>query len=144
MRAGPLDRRITIQRKTVSPSSSGQPTETWSTLASRWASVAPVVGTERFALPQISATEQTKFQVRWTSDIFDLSPLDRIVYPVGSTDEGQIYDIAAVHEFHRREGLIIIAIRRPDVAAVTAAPQAGRAWGDAWADNWGDAWGAAA
>jgi head-tail adaptor len=107
MRAGPLNRRIDIQRKSVAPS------ETWSTLATRWASVAPVVGTERFALPQISATEQTQFQVRWGSDISDLSPLDRIVYPVGSTDEGDIYDIAAVHELGRREGFKIIAIRRP-------------------------------
>lgn len=120
MRAGRLDRRIRIERKSVSQSESGDPIETWSTLAERYASAGPVSGSERFSQPQILAEQQTEFQVRWSGDIADLSPQDRIVYPIPAPDspavtpDASIYDIAAVHEIGRREGLRVIAVRRAD------------------------------
>ena len=58
--------------------------------------------------PQLVAKQQSEFQVRWSPDIADLSPLDRITYG------GSVYDIAAVHEIGRREGLRVIAVRRTD------------------------------
>jgi SPP1 family predicted phage head-tail adaptor len=121
MRAGRLDRRVTIQRKSDSYSASGEPVETWSTLATRWAYVAPVSGDERFSTPQLVARQQSEFGVRWSSDISDLTPLDRIVYPpVPDTSPAppipstSIYDIVEVHEIGRREGFKIIAVRRAD------------------------------
>jgi SPP1 family predicted phage head-tail adaptor len=120
MRAGLLDRRITIQRKSVTQSGSGQSIETWSTLVQRmWAQVSPVSGDERFTQPQYAAKEQTEFRIRWAQAIADLSPLDRIIYPaVGISEQpapASIYDILSVGELGRRETLQIIAFRRADV-----------------------------
>lgn len=125
MRAGRLDRLITIQRKTSTASSSGEPQESWSDIVTRRpASLAPVRADERFAGPQIGATEQVEFRIRYSQDVADLSPLDRIIYPALSADSpdesstgNRRYDILAVHEIGRREGLQIIAFRRPDVTA---------------------------
>jgi SPP1 family predicted phage head-tail adaptor len=115
MRSGRLDRKITLQRKSVSFAADGSEVETWADLAAnRWAAVTPFGGDERFAIPEIGAKQQVEFQVRWSTDVADLTPLDRIIYPVGSSADTSIYDVAAVHEIGRREGLRIIAIRRTD------------------------------
>src|SRR5262245_863768 len=122
MRYGRLDRKVTIQRKSITVDLSGQATETWADLAAnRWASVNPVSGDERFSTPEIGANQQVEFQVRWSSAIADLSPLDRIIYPpvpVTSpetpTPDTSVFDIAAVHEVGRRRALRIIATRRTD------------------------------
>jgi head-tail adaptor len=122
VRAGRLDRKIDLQRKSVSLSESGAPIETWTKLAAnRWASVSPVSAEERFSIPQLLAKQQMEFQLRWSSDIGDLSPLDRIVYPaVPDTSpptpipNTSIYDVVEVQEIGRREGLKIMAVRRTD------------------------------
>jgi head-tail adaptor len=120
MLAGLLDRRITIQRKTVTQSASGHPTETWTTLANKFASFAPVRGQERFGVPAEDAQQQVQFDIRYAPALAGLSPLDRVVYPAldGSPEPAaepeNIYDIVAVHEIGRREGLRIIAVRHPD------------------------------
>jgi SPP1 family predicted phage head-tail adaptor len=123
MRAGRLDRRVILQRKTITVSSSGAEIETWNTLSTRWASVNAMNGDERFSAPQLVAKAQVEFQVRWSSDISDLSPQDRLVYPIvpetsppTPTPNGSIYDIADVAEIGRREGFKIIAVRRADAA----------------------------
>jgi head-tail adaptor len=123
MRAGRLDRFITIQRDSNSVSASGAPSKTWTTIVSRRpASMTPVKGEERFNQPQINAQEQIEFRIHYSSDVADLSPLDRIIHPALGTDspsddplERHIHDILAVHEIGRREGLKIITQRRPDV-----------------------------
>jgi SPP1 family predicted phage head-tail adaptor len=105
MKAGTLDRRITIQRKATTQSDSGQPVDTWAALVgSRWASVRPVRGDERFTAPQYAAKQQTEFQIRWSQDVADLTPLDRIIYPAGSSDLTAVFDILAVHESAARKG----------------------------------------
>jgi head-tail adaptor len=122
MIAGRLDRRVTLMRKTETQSASGEPQVTWGILAGdRAASVAPVSGTERFAAPQIQAQEQVEIRVRWSTDIADLSPRDRVIYPALDTDDPpdeipdtRIYDILAATEIGRREGWRIIASRRSD------------------------------
>lgn len=117
MRAGILDRRVVLQRKAQSLSSSGTPTETWSTVATRWAGIRPLTGDERNAAQQWVAREQTRFTVRWSDDVADLSPLDRVIYPSADASNSpvptrSIYDIIAVHELGRFEGLMITAARR--------------------------------
>lgn len=119
MRAGRLDRRILIQRHGVTYSDSGEPIETWTDLTEEQpASINPVRGEERFAGEQWQAKEQVEFRVHWFEAIAQLSPLDRIIYPAASgdsPDERQIYDVMAVHEIGRREGMRIMAARRSDV-----------------------------
>ncbi len=119
MRAGRLDRRIDIQRGTPTASASGEPQFAWINIVSRLpASIAPVQGSERLETPQITASEQVEFRIRYSMEVSDLSPKDRIIYPAvnGSEDipNRSIYDVAAVNEIGRREGLRIIALRRAD------------------------------
>jgi SPP1 family predicted phage head-tail adaptor len=115
VKAGRLDRRIKIQRKTVTLSDSGQPVESWSTLAAVWAALMPVRGAEALSAPQTVAVQLSEFHIRWHNAVADLHPQDRIIHPVGSNDATAVYDIKEVHEIGRREGLKIIAVRRADV-----------------------------
>jgi len=119
MRGGTLDRMVVIQRATVTQSPSGEPHETWVTLSTRPASIAPVQGDERFTGEQFVARGQFAFTVRWASVIADLTPLDRVVYPASANSPpdpagNKIYDIITVQEVGRREGLRIITAVRQD------------------------------
>ncbi len=135
MRAGQLDRRISILRKSIVLSPSGEPIETWRLLAPRlWANIIPLRGDEKSAAPQYVASEQVSMLVRWSSLLADLSPLDRVVYPAVNEDElegsppdivpeaeineRRMYDIIAVHEVDRREALQIQAARRVDTVPI--------------------------
>lgn len=126
MRAGSLDRRVTIQRKTVTLSDSGDTVEAWANLSVRRpASMWPVKGDERFGSPEEVANEQIEFKVRYSADVAALTPLDRIIHPALTTEqaadpdyvipERSIHDVLAVLEIGRREGLKIITNRRADV-----------------------------
>lgn len=125
MRAGRLDRLITIQRKSVTSSDSGEPVETWTTIIERRAAgYRPLRGEERFTGEQVIGTEQIEFRIRYSSNVADLSQQDRIVFPAladespeDEPDTRNIYDVLAVHEIGRREGLLIITQRRSDVTA---------------------------
>jgi head-tail adaptor len=119
MRAGPLDRRIAVQRKSVTQSDSGMEIETWTTIGStdRWASKRPVSGIERYGSDQLEAKEQVEFQLHYSDDLADLHPADRIIEPAADATaspmpERSWYDIFAVHEIGRREGLRVMAARR--------------------------------
>lgn len=117
MRGGELDRRVVLQRKGTTLSSSGSPVETWTTVATRWSEVKPITGDERNAAQQWIAREQSQFTIRWSGEVATLSPLDRIVYPADDLGTSplpyrSIYDIMAVHEPKRREYLLIMAARR--------------------------------
>jgi SPP1 family predicted phage head-tail adaptor len=95
MSAGKLDRRITIQRKSVTQSASGEPVETWGNLATRWAQVLPLRGDERFSNPQLAAKGFLTFRIRWGDLVADVGPLDRILYA------GRTYDITAARDVGR-------------------------------------------
>ena len=124
MRAGKLDRLIDIQRASNSTSDSGEVIAGWQTIITRRAaSYAPVAGTERFNAPQVAALQQVEFRIRYSADVANLSPLDRVIYPAleagsppAATAVNRLYDILAVNEIGRREGLAIIAARRADVS----------------------------
>jgi head-tail adaptor len=122
VRQGNLGRLITIQRKVVTPSSSGEPTETWSDIGHQvHSSYRPLRGDERFTTAQEVANEEVEFIARHSTALEGLSPLDRIVYPapsaedVQSPDAGSVYDILAAHELDRRRGIRIASRRRADI-----------------------------
>ena len=121
MRAGILDRLITIQRNTSSTGPDGHPTDSWTTVdpLRRPAALKPVSGEERFTAPQFVAREQVTFQIRYDASVVSLNPLDRIIYPALSADSPpvtrEVYDVVSVDEVGRREGLLILAARRSDV-----------------------------
>ncbi len=108
MFAGKLDRRITLQRASVTTNEYGEEVPTWLTLATVWASKKDVSDGERIAAAEVAAEIGTRFQIRWDSSWSDLSPLDRVVY------DGRTYNISAVKEIGRREGLEISAAARAE------------------------------
>ena len=105
MRSGRLDRRITLQRKTVVANSYGEPIETWVDLATVWAEYLPTGGVERYAATQMVAEADTRWRIRYRAD---LTPIDRLSYA------GRIYDVTGVVEIGRREGLEIYSKARAE------------------------------
>ena len=119
MRAGKLDRRVVVQRFVSSSSPSGETVETWSPIGPvRFASKSAIIGVERYGSQQLEAKEQVEFRLRWAVDLADLRPADRIVEPASDAggdpiNERSIYDMFAVLELGRHEGLRVLATRRP-------------------------------
>jgi SPP1 family predicted phage head-tail adaptor len=104
-----FDRTITLERFTfTTDEGSGEQVLTWSTLATVQASKKDVSDSERVASAEVAAEIGTRFQIRWDSSVADLNPKDRLVY------DGRTYEIVAVKELGRRDGLEISANARAD------------------------------
>jgi SPP1 family predicted phage head-tail adaptor len=101
MRAGPLDRRITLQRMVVEQSESGQENVTWQDMATVWAQKVENRGAERFAAQQITGRAIRTFRFRWQTDLEHLNTKDQVVYAETA------YDITDVREIGRHEGIEI-------------------------------------
>jgi SPP1 family predicted phage head-tail adaptor len=97
MKAGSLDRRVTLQAKTSGRDDFGADTESWAPLATVWAQKLDVTGRERLAGGQVQAEMDARFRVRWRGDVS--AAATRLVYA------GRTYDILAIAELGRREGL---------------------------------------
>jgi SPP1 family predicted phage head-tail adaptor len=107
-----LDRKIRLERFTFTvDEGSGEQVKTWSELATVWASKRDVSDSERVASAEVSAEIGTRWQIRWDSAWSNLSPLDRLVY------EGRTFEIVAVKELGRREGIEISSIARAETPA---------------------------
>jgi SPP1 family predicted phage head-tail adaptor len=116
IKAERLDRLIDIERKTLGESPSGEPTETWAKIATNLAaSYSSIRGDERSQAAQFVAKEQVEFWVRWSDVAKTISPLDRVIYPAGSTNARDVYDIMYAPEVGREDGIKIAAARRADV-----------------------------
>lgn len=100
MRAGELDRTITIQTLTTAPDAYGEMLPTWTTFATVNAKVRPIRGEEYFAAQQVNARVDSIFLIRWLAGVL---PTMRISY------DGQLWDIRSLNEIGRREGLEIYA-----------------------------------
>lgn len=84
--AGKRNQRITIERKSVSRNSIGEPQVTWSTLVTLWAEARPVRGAEFLAAGQMQARADVLFRILYRSD---LTEQDRVVW------RGDPYEIVA-------------------------------------------------
>lgn len=121
VRAGRLDRLIDIQRYTRVVTPRGDVEESWAEVSGRRAAgYRPLKADERLSGPEVAATEQVEFRIRYSANVADLTAKDRIIYPAmneGDADipTNRIFDILGVSEVGRREALLIIGQRRPDV-----------------------------
>lgn len=75
--AGMLSHRVLIQSPTNNRSASGQFTQSWSTVATRWASVQPISGKEFFGSNQTDARVTHKVKIRYMAAV---TPEYRVVY----------------------------------------------------------------
>lgn len=103
MRAGTLDRRLTIKAPVDGQDSMGGPTVTYTTLATVWAEKQDKGGREFMAAQQVNAEVTTQFRIRYRSDV---TPEHRV------TCDGLDFDILYVNEVGRRDGLLLMCRAR--------------------------------
>jgi SPP1 family predicted phage head-tail adaptor len=96
MRAGKLDRVITIERATTTIDASGTPQEAWATLATMRAELLDGT-TDEFARSFGASTEAVA--------VFRTRYLDGLTVSVSVTFEGRAFGIKQVKEIGRRRGL---------------------------------------
>lgn len=95
MRAGKLDRRLTILRfGEIGRDALNQPIEGYAAVATVWAQQRPVRGEERFEAQQVAASQVMTFHIRYRRD---LTVKDRVLY------DGRTFDITDIREIGRRE-----------------------------------------
>jgi len=92
MNAGRLDTRITLIR-IGHEKSEGERTETKTTIATVWAEKREVKGREFEQAQQIASETDTKFTIRYSSTVSDLSSKDRI--KIG-TDKYDILEVLKI------------------------------------------------
>lgn len=103
LRSGRRDRKIIIERYTTSETVIGAPDETWATHRTEWAEFIPVSGKEVLSLSRQVSGEIARFIILYTSNI---TTKDRINF------KGKYWDIVALRELGRSEGLEITAEAR--------------------------------
>lgn len=94
VRAGRLNRRVTIERSTRSQNSYGEEVDSWSTLATRWASIVYSKGSEVYPFGAEKGKKPVSIMLRHGSDIDDISCNDRVVF------ESRVFDIESVANVH--------------------------------------------
>jgi SPP1 family predicted phage head-tail adaptor len=100
MRAGTLDRRITIEQRSLSQDAYGQDTATWSEWATVWAQKRPKTGREYFEAHQERAEAEVVWRIRHRDGVK--------AGEMRVNDGDHTYDIESVIEMGRREGLELL------------------------------------
>lgn len=121
MRAGRLDRRVTIQRATrTRDPSTGEQNDVWADLGAAWAEKIEGRVLERYAASQKLAEAEVAFRMRWWPALLTLTAkATRLLY--GERE----FDILGVQELGRREGVIAFCVARADgTTAQGLAPEA--------------------
>jgi len=75
-----LDRRIVIERATVTQNALNEDVQSWATYATVWAKRTDVSDGEKIAAGQIGAFVMTRFVIRSTTRTRAIKPSDRISY----------------------------------------------------------------
>lgn len=99
MRAGSLDRRVTLRRPVTTDNAYGEPAPAWTDVATVWAKVVQGAAGEVMARG-VAARVDVLFRIRWRTDV---TTAWRIVHGADT------YDIQSIAEVGRREGLEILA-----------------------------------
>lgn len=104
MRAGKLDRRITIERASLQTNAFNEEVEVWAPIATVWAQQRPNRGAERFTAQEIAGQAVMTFHIRYR----DVTVKDRIIY------QGRTWNVTDVRELGRRVVTEIDAVARGD------------------------------
>ena len=101
MNPGKLDRRITVQVRTLTKDAVGGRVETWVDSFSCWAEAVRVRQTEATVADADRATEERQFRIRHRAGL--ASGTHRVFYQL------RFYDITGIDEEGRQESLLITA-----------------------------------
>lgn len=77
--AGKMNKRVAIQSATGAQGATGEPTKTWSTDATVWASIEPISGREVFAAQLVVADVTHRVRMWYRSDV-TITPEKRLLY----------------------------------------------------------------
>lgn len=110
MRAGSLDRRVTVQvLSNRAQDASGQEIEEWTPLLTAWMGKRDIRADERFAGAQVVAEIDAVFVSRWWRAMAEVRPdTHRLSY------DGRIWNIVGIREIGRHEGLEFAACARAE------------------------------
>jgi SPP1 family predicted phage head-tail adaptor len=114
--SGKMNRRVTLQRATVTADAFGGEVETWGTLAEVWVDRRDASAAESYRAQEVGAQITTRFKIRYSATVADLNPRDRLVYG------GLAYQITGVRESVRNRWIEVDCVARPDIAAVETSP----------------------
>lgn len=99
MNPGKLDRRVTIESRTLTKDAAGGRVETWTTLANVWAEIVTRKASESVVSDADRSVEEKQFRIRYRADI--VSGTHRISYQAKS------YDITGMIEEGRQHTMLI-------------------------------------
>lgn|SRR4030065_1640189 len=102
MRAGELRNYITIQQPTESQDANLELILTWSTFATVWASIEPLIGREFYAARQVNAELTGKISLRFINGI---TAKMRVLY------DSKTYNIEAVIDVENRHKELILLVK---------------------------------
>jgi SPP1 family predicted phage head-tail adaptor len=108
MISGFRDRRIKIERRTSTLDGFGGEIVTWVEVGQRWAASMPVKDSEAFRNSEATATITHRFQILWDAAVAQVDPTYRVLF------DNRTYDIVAVKEIGRRDGIEISATARAE------------------------------
>lgn len=100
LKAGQLNKRITLETLTAGRDEYGGQTEEWGTPQQVWAEIRFPSAREIFQGDQLTAVQSAVFKIRYRAGVS--AAKNRVKY------NGQVYNIAAVTEIGNREGLQLI------------------------------------
>lgn len=113
MDSGALDRTVKLLRPVSTTNSANEDVITYTLAATVRAHKAEVSDAERIRAQQVGAMITTRFQIRWTTDVYAMDPTWRLKLVEYEGVERE-YDVAGVKEIGRRVGLEITANARAD------------------------------
>ncbi len=105
---GKLDRRITIQRATITYNEFNEAIETFGDYATVWAMRQDATAGESYRAQEVGAQITTRFTIRWSAHMRDVNPADRILF------DGRSYNITATREMGRNRWIEIDAVARAE------------------------------
>lgn len=105
--AGKLDRRVSILRdQATTRNSRNEEIASEPAVTTRWASVRPAPGVERFANAENAATALWRFVFRWEADLV------RVTDRLRTEDDQRLWDVKSAEPIGRREGWEVLAAAR--------------------------------
>ena len=113
MNIGQMDRQIILQEHVLSRASNGEELHTWQDVATVYAEKKYDTGAEVYQADQKTAVQKVKFRIRYRANVTTL-------FRVLDLSDRQFYQVDAITEIGRKQGLVLSSYTRGDEAGSVA------------------------
>ena len=110
MRAGRLRKKVTFETRGTTKSNTGEPVNTWTDIATRSASIEPLMGKEFYSDSGEHSRHDTRIRVRWDNALDGLKPFDRVIDKRRSPQV--VYDIESVQNPREKNRELVLMCKR--------------------------------